>query len=307
MGLSLRLRRSVKRLLVKPRVNTVVRTTLASPLGVVLPEAKRTRIPVCGVIRIDLPNGRQLLMQSDGDDAIASKLFWSRGLTEYEPDSMRLFLALIARSHTFFDIGANTGIYALIAGTLDARRMVCAFEPMPAIFAYLQRNIDLNRCTNVSAVQAAVTDAEGSVPFYIPSGTAVFPFSASTAPGISKQRTERIQVDAITIDAFVARRGIERVDLMKIDTETTEPAVLRGAHNTLQRHRPLLICEVLPFDGESRLHTALDGLDYRYYWITDRGLEPRTQIQGDPTLHNMNYLFAPAERVGEIDPTLFVA
>ena len=303
MGLSLRLRRSTKKLLIKPGVNKVVTTSLASPLGAVIPRSKRIRIPVIGAVRVSLPGGRQLIMQTDGDDAIASQLFWDHGLDTYEPDTMRLFQALIQNSRTFFDIGANTGIYSLLAGLLDPQRRVFAFEPMPAIFAYLQRNIAVNKSTIIQAFDYAIADAEGVVPFYIPAATAVFPFSASTAAGLSKQ-TREIQVKTTTIDAFVAVHKIERIDFMKIDTETTEPAVLRGARETFRTHRPLLICEVLPRGREAELHAVLDELDYRYYWIADHGLISRQKIEGDPTPHNMNYLFAPAERVSELPVAL---
>lgn len=298
MGFYLQLRRKAKQVLVQPQVNAAVRGVLSTPLRKVLPADQLARIPVIGKIGVDLPGGGRFWMQSDGDDAIASLLFWQREFVRYEPDTTRLFLKLLGASRTFFDVGANTGLYALAAAAQDPTRQVYAFEPFPAIHAYLQRNIAINGFANLRAFALAVGDFVGSTPFYIPSASAVFPFSASTAAGLSAQ-VQEMEVAATTLDQFVAERGIARVDLIKIDTETTEPQVLAGAVEVLRTHRPILICEVLPFGKEPQLHAVLDPLDYCYFWVKGGELAPRKTIVGDPDLVHMNYLFVPRERLPE--------
>lgn len=233
MGLYLKLRRKAKQILVQPQINAAVRAVLSTPLGKVLPANQVARIPVIGTIAVELPDGARFWMQSDGDDAIASLLFWQRRFVRYEPDTTRLFLKLLASSRTFFDIGANTGIYALAAAAQEPTRQVYAFEPFPAVYTYLERNIAINGFANLRALAVALGDFVGSTPFYIPSASAVFPFSASTAAGLSPE-VQEIQVAATTVDRFVADQGVARVDLMKIDTETTEPQVLAGAVDVLR-------------------------------------------------------------------------
>lgn len=56
----------------------------------------------------------------------------------------------------FIDIGANQGIYTLLAAHHSSCLGVVAFEPTPDTFAYLTRNIALNRAPRVSALCAAV-------------------------------------------------------------------------------------------------------------------------------------------------------
>jgi FkbM family methyltransferase len=297
MSLSLRVRRTLKQVLVQPQVNAAARAVLATPgLARLLPSDQVVRVPVVGKVPVALPGGKRFLMQTDGDDAIASMMFWRKRLVAYEPDTTELFLRLLGPARTFFDIGANTGLYALAAGTENPQRQVYAFEPFPAIYAYLARNLAVNELHNVQAYAVALGDFVGSIPFYIPSASAVFPFSASTAAGLSPQ-VEEIQVEATTLDQFAAEHRVAHVDLIKVDTETTEPQVLRGAQATLREHRPVIICEVLPFGKEPLLHAVLDPLDYRYFWVKAGRLLPRTTIVGDPTLANMNYLFVPQERV----------
>jgi len=300
MGLYLQFRRKAKQILVQPRVNSDVRSFLSAPLlAGVMPPNQVARIPVIGKVPVEMPDGSHFVMETDGDDAIASLLAWQRQLVRYEPDTTQLFLKLVANSRTFFDIGANTGLYALAAAANDPVRQVYAFEPFPAIYAYLVRNIAVNGFANLHAFPFAVSDFVGSTPFYIPSASAVFPFSASTAAGLTPLVKE-IQVAATTLDRFVVEEGVERVDLMKVDTETTEPQVLAGAAAVLGNHRPLVICEVLPFGKEQDLHDVLDPLDYRYFWIKGEQLIPNAVIKGDPTMVHMNYLMAPAERVQEL-------
>jgi FkbM family methyltransferase len=291
------MRRTLKQVLVRPQVNAAARALLSAPgLAKVLSPDQIVRVPVVGKVPVELPGGRQFLMQTDGDDAIASMMYWRKRLVAYEPDTTELFLQLLGAARTFFDIGANTGLYALAAGSENPQRQVYAFEPFPAIYAYLARNIAINKLHNVQAHPVALGDMTGTTPFYIPSASAVFPFSASTAAGLSPQ-VEEIRVAVTTLDLFVAEHQVEHVDLIKVDTETTEPQVLRGAQATLQKHRPVIICEVLPFGKEPQLHAVLSPLEYRYFWVKDGQLLPRETIVGDPTLANMNYLFVPQERV----------
>lgn len=296
MNTYLRLRRTAKKILIQPQVNSVVRSVLATRAAKRLLTRHIERIPVIGAVPVGLPGAKQFIMQTDGDDAIASKMFWHKEFVSYEPDTTQLFLFLLRNACTFFDVGANTGLYALAAAIDDSRRQVYAFEPFPAVYAYLQRNIQVNKLANLKAYDVAIGDSVGTVPFYIPNASAVFPFSASTAQGLAPELKE-ILVQTTTLDKFVAEQGIERIDLMKVDTETTEPQVLAGGAAVLRAHRPIIICEVLPYNKEPLIHAVLDALDYRYFWIQGQKLVARSTIVADPSLANMNYLFVPKERV----------
>ena len=56
-------------------------------------------------------------------------------------------------------------------------------------------------------------------------------------------------VSVLMLDEFVTGADLGTVDLVKLDTEGTEPHVLEGTRDTLRRHRPLVFCEVLPDRG----------------------------------------------------------
>jgi FkbM family methyltransferase len=197
-------------------------------------------------------------------------------------------------SDTVFDIGANTGIYALIAAIDNSHRMVYAFEPVPRIVDYLKENVKINKLHNLQINSSAITNYDGKITLYVPSFT--IPSSASTLQGF-RDVSETISVPALTIDSFVAMNSIPKVDLIKIDTEATEHMVLEGAKNLLKRDEPIIICEVLKGRTEKYLHSILDNLQYKYYWISDEGLIEKEQIEGDGTYKNSNYLFITKKKI----------
>jgi len=112
------------------------------------------------------------------------------------------------------------------------------------------------------------------------------------------QDLQKATVPVVRLDDFVQERRLDRVDLIKIDTETTEPAVLAGAHVALDRYHPNIVCEVLRGRGaEQRLEDILAPHGYRYYLLTPEGPAPRERIEGHPEW--LNYLFSarPADEV----------
>jgi len=64
---------------------------------------------------------------------------------------------------------------------------------------------------------------------------------------------------------------MDRVDLIKIDVETHEPEVLEGYATLLKKHRPNILIEILTDDVAARLSKLIDGLEYLYFNIDERG------------------------------------
>jgi hypothetical protein len=89
-----------------------------------------------------------------------------------------------------------------------------------------------------------------------------------------------VLVPALTLDSFAAGHNISKIDLIKIDTEGNEPDILVGTKRILVTDHPFIICEVLKDFTEAALHDVLDPLDYRYFWISDRGLIEKRGLKG---------------------------
>lgn len=286
------IKRKILGLFSNERLNPLVRVAVR-PFVSLLPKSWVHAIPAMGVVGIHFRQGKRLLLKSDGRDTIATSLYWE-GVEGYESETTRVFLRLLSQASTVFDVGANTGVYALLAAIDDSRREVYAFEAVPAICERLQVNALINRLGNLHVAQCAVSDSDGEITIHVTPGAV--PFDSSTLAGF-RDKTVPVKVEAVTLDTFVVKHGIPRVDLMKVDTEATEHLVLAGAGRVLSRDEPIIICEVLRGRTEEHLHALLDRTTYKFFLITEQGVVRKERLDGDPTYKNLNYLFIPQSKV----------
>lgn len=284
-----------KRVLCIKLLNGLLRR-LIRPFSALLPKNVTGRIPVVGIVCLQLPNSGKVYLKADGNDHAASRLYWA-GTGALKNSTLGLFIKLLQEAGTVFDIGANTGVYALVAGVHDPDRRVYAFEPVPRIFDYLKDNVEVNKLQNVEIHPLAITDYDGDITLYVPAD--IIPTSASILEGF-RDGCEAISVRASTIDSFVAMNSISKVDLIKMDTEATEHLVLQGAKNTIKRDEPIIICEVLKGRTEESLHCVLDTLRYRYFWISNGDLIETKRIEGGASCETLDYLFVAPKQVKEV-------
>ncbi len=134
-----------------------------------------------------------------------------------------LFLRLVRKGDTVFDVGANLGVYSLLFSRLVGRRgRVHAFEPGPPTFAGLNGHLEREGpCHNLTANNLAVGPAAGTAALYLPGddhGQASL--SRQTAGSwTTATAVAEFAVPMTTLDAYAAERSVARVDLIKIDVE----------------------------------------------------------------------------------------
>ncbi len=284
------------RVLRRPAANAVLRATL-KPFARWLPLELLSRLPVLGRVPVVMPSGRRFVLESDGRDVVASAIHW-RGLAGWEAETFEVLERALPNVEVAFDVGASTGIFSLAMATAAPHRRVWAFEPTPATHAALRRNLELNHASHVRAVEAAASERDGTADFFIPPGES-FPFGASMRHDF-RRASVRTKVRTLRLDTFASEHGIARVDLVKLDTEGTEPEALAGARTLLTRDEPWILCEVLHGLSEAGLHAVLEPLGYRWFIVTRHGLEARARIVGDPTYRDRNWLFATPRRLASI-------
>lgn len=150
----------------------------------------------------------------------------------WEISGARFVQTLLRPGMTFLDIGANTGYYSLLASRLvGIAGAVHSFEPADAIRARLARNVAINRLTNVQVHPEAVTNTSGKTRFYV--GTSADNHGISSILPDPRRKESAELVPTICLDEFRLRLPERRIDLMKIDVEGAEPAVLEGAKSLL--------------------------------------------------------------------------
>jgi FkbM family methyltransferase len=230
-------------------------------------------------------------MWSGGDDWVPNRVFWF-GWQGYESGESAIFWERAQTSRVTLDIGAHVGFYSLLAGHANPNGRVFGFEAYGPTAARFRRNLAMNGLANVEVVQMAAGEAVGEAPFFhVPRG---IPCSAGLAghlllPGHPDTVTTMVPVT--TVDAFLAERGLGGVDLVKMDTEGTEPQVLEGMAKTLQQDRPMIIAEVLGGrDKEAPLRDLLTPLGYTMHIILPDGPRPRDEVDHDT---GANFLFLP--------------
>lgn len=216
----------------------------------------------------------------------ANYLYW---LGTYEHATTSLFGQLARAAEVILDIGAADGIYALLGAAASTRARIIAFEPGRAAARTAATNFELNHplSDRIELHDLALGDTDEETTLYVAGETGG---TSSLNPSFRAQREEQ-RVLVRRGDAFLAALAVTRVDLVKIDTESTEPQVLRGLLETLRRDHPDVICEVLPGRTETALEEILAPLGYRYYWVTERGLVPQDHLRGDAAYHQPNFLF----------------
>ncbi len=169
---------------------------------------------------------------------------WTRTGGVYEQHVIQKFYALLPHDKPIvvFDLGAQTGAFSLMAKFLPLSRWY-AFEPLQEAAEVLVKNLALNDIANVVVYQRAATDHTGTAILMMPdqaqwglSTLGAHPLRFTT---ISTQR----EIMCVDLDTFIERNDIGRVDFIKIDTEGSELAILRGAQKMIMRDRPLILME----------------------------------------------------------------
>jgi FkbM family methyltransferase len=178
-----------------------------------------------------------------------------------------------------FDVGANIGLYSLGLSSLAPRGRVFAFEPSPGSAEFLSANLRTNEAENVEVFAAALADHEGTISFHdVPFFTAgSFTAEEGSWLGSDAVGSTLVEVPCTTLDAFVKEHAVERVDVVKIDVEGAELAVLEGGTATLAAHRPTVVMEFNSF--AFTLHagmlpqTALTSImaTFPHVFVIDRG------------------------------------
>jgi FkbM family methyltransferase len=210
------------------------------------------------------------------------------GLAGYEPEAMACFLAALdaAGDGTVWDIGANVGVYGLVARALT-NRAVRGFEAVPDLASLASTVAAANGLAY--PVEGIALGAEpGIATLYLSDRSDT---SNSLAAGF-RPSSASLDVPVETVDAIAVKTG-ERPAVIKIDTETTEPEVLRGAAKTVAEHRPWILCEVLarPYCGPALMEAVAS---WGYHWYHLAGEFPpaeAAEIRGDNDA--MMWLLAP--------------
>jgi FkbM family methyltransferase len=174
------------------------------------------------------------------------------------------------------DIGAHHGLYSLLASKkVSPGGHVIAFEPSPRELRRLRRHLSLNRRRNVQVEPLALGNTEETRELYVVLGQETG-CNSLRQPAISDP-VKKVRVPVTTIDRYIQRTGIQRVDFVKLDVEGAELEVLKGGSRLLSDFKPAILCELAdvrtgPWGYRSmEIYEFLAALGYRWFSITPEG------------------------------------
>jgi FkbM family methyltransferase len=236
-----------------------------------------------------------------GRDQIATALR-DGGWPAFEPPMPTLFAACVTTfPGVVYDIGANTGFYSVIAAAAHADNTIVAFEPFPPVCDDLVSTLRVNRCSaRVRVEPVAVGSTPGEATLYIPlQDHGLVETSASLSAKFKETHGEAIAVQVVALDAYDASQQPGPATVLKIDVESLEAEVLRGAQQLMRTHRPLVFFEVLPSgDVESieRIRQETNYVDMRLH--RDEVIVGQA-VSFDPD--GWNHLLVPAEKLRAVE------
>lgn len=182
------------------------------------------------------------LIRLDPSDKVVCGMM--RGGHEWEYFMQQYIMRYASKDAISLDVGANIGVHAITMAKYSKR--VIAFEPQPHVAQILRENV--GHFGNVEVREVALGDTENDV-YLEPAGDNV----GNVA--VSATRTAR-KATQITLDSLDF--GPDVIGLMKIDIEGYEPQMLKGAMETIRKHKPVILLEDFV-----RSRSALEAIGYK--------------------------------------------
>ena len=184
---------------------------------------------------------------------------------------------------TILDVGANQGDWSKLALSINPTAQIFAFEPQKKIFKKLEA------IQGIHAFNLGCGSKIERLPIY--SRPTISTHSSLCKEVLSNldEVIDQEEVEMTTIDEFIDKQKLEKIDLLKIDVEGFELEVLKGAKNAINRG----IIEAIQFEFNTmNIYKRVFFKDfyaylphYTFYRLLPNGKIPLRQY--DPTLHEL--------------------
>ena len=154
----------------------------------------------------------------------------------HENGEIKFLESHLQKGMNAIDIGGYVGIStAVIAKSIGETGKLYSFEPVPEHFNILNKNISSNGLGNVKTYQKVISNHIGTINFYK---------NNASSSILSEQGNYEFQVNTITIDAFLQKADVDRLDFINMDCEGSEIFALEGARQTLRNNEIKIFCEI---------------------------------------------------------------
>jgi FkbM family methyltransferase len=201
---------------------------------------RRGGIPA-GVTTFTLRDNRDLRF-ANAESLVLHQLYWF-GEQGWEPQLLPWWRRFCRRSSAVLELGANVGYFTVQGAKAGPQARYIAVEPYP-LSAHVCR---------------AVAGTETAVELHVPGDQLATPTVAFISAGTElPERMSRRVRQTISVPAVDVRPLLSGIDLLKLDVEGQEHALLAAGREQLRAGRPTVFVEVLP--GTARLRRLLAEL-----------------------------------------------
>lgn len=258
--------------------------------------------PLKGVVNLKVSQVN-LKFYSNCDDYLVSNIFYGNGSEEIREIEMVLSKLALKDNLQFMDIGAYNGLFSIAFGKLLKNSNAFAFEPNPVNFERLRHNIVINGLVNVDLQQIGISDKPGFLEMYLPEDDSITTVSSYDQDFTKKHTKNALKAHKTTINTIDSICETHRIipDFIKIDVENHEFEVIAGGEKTIEKHKPVILCEIFTKVYPSNemfkrelpkvyaIDTLLKGMGYKVYVVDNDGFVEVSSLNCEPL--GRNFLF----------------
>jgi FkbM family methyltransferase len=153
---------------------------------------------------------------------------------EFDRSTVRVLRGLSRPGDTLLDIGANIGYVSAAFLKLVPNSNVVAVDPQPGIIDLLRTNLAPFR-NRARILPVALSDQDGTMNFFVD------PYNKGASKIVYHNGPGTVQVETWSAETLIARSGVDKIDLIKIDVEGHETQVISALLPAIQKFKPRAI------------------------------------------------------------------
>lgn len=249
------------------------------------------RAPIANTTVNVSSEGHSVLMGNTSRCEIAKQLWWSSGNVQPPEDryALEIFKFACTHAHVAFDIGCNTGLFAMMAAKTNRDLKVFAFDLLPEAISLLIENILINDLADQVFPTLLGVGEPGRMTIPISLKTSSVPTSLST----DFEFEQGVKVRIASLDSLTPFVPNNVSVAMKIDVEATEHNVFRFGAGFLTKHSPDMVCELLRRSQVTAFEKTLSGLGYSFFLIGPNGIQPKEHLEPHPKYRDWLFTTRP--------------
>lgn len=256
-------------------------------------------LPKTNIKKIEIEDGKVIFTSKDrgvkiygvpGDFRIAP--IETLNFFDYEKDDSEMLQKLISDGDVILDIGANMGWYSINLALANRSAKIHAFEPIPATFNWLKKNIELNGLNNVEIHNFGLSNKSGAFDFYS--------YSEGSGNASAENLTERpdaiiSKCKLLTLDEFRSEYR-DPISFIKCDVEGGELFVFQGGKEAIRNDLPIVFSEILrkwsaKFNyNPNEIFDFFRALKYQAFTVKNCSLSPFEVMSEDTFETNFFFL-----------------